>query len=440
MTELLFSFDTEDFTSEIAADAIYREAELLRAEGIRGGFCLVGYLAQQLKRWGRDDIIGALKHHDILTHTLRHSVHPTLNEYTDTADFDTAYQELMKQETKAIEMIRVAMGETVICGACPPGNQKTYVGMYGYADMGLPIYADTFCDTDDGEGVFFCNIYQMQYTCSMEGKLFDATEGDLRSLLDRLATYKRVILYTHPNMALYSEFWDKVNYDRSNKCAFGAWKEAKRRPMEATERFYRNMRTLIRMIKQDERFGITSYSEIAARLAAEPKRVIKREDLAVIEAQLKAELAPISTPVSCSLSDVFLACREMLCGANSHTCEKVYGFLEEPYAIDSAITLPKSEVIASAKTFEASHFLPSKIFVGDRAVGPADWMLAALAVLNGCESVTLEPIGQLPSLERLPQLKSLTFRGQWLQSPDFEDRYLSDRLRYQSWTMRFCRV
>jgi hypothetical protein len=39
-------------------------------------------------------------------------------------------------------------------------------------------------------------------------------------------------------------------------------------------------------------------------------------------------------------------------------------------------------------------------------------------------------------LEVLPQLKDLSLRG-WVQSDDFEDRYLSDRLRYQSWTMRY---
>ena len=47
-TELIFSFDTEDFTSNTAADAILTEAEILREEGVRGCFCLVGFLADQL--------------------------------------------------------------------------------------------------------------------------------------------------------------------------------------------------------------------------------------------------------------------------------------------------------------------------------------------------------------------------------------------------------
>ena len=437
MTDVIFSFDTEDFTSATAADAIYREAELLRTEGVRGGFCIVGLLAEQLKNWGRTDIVKALEHHDILTHSYGHSLHPTLNEYTDTEDFDVAYAEMIRQEAKAVEMIREVTGATALLGACPPGNQKSYVAMYGYADMGLPIYSDTFCDTADGEGVFFCNIYQTQYTRSLESALMHATREDMSTLLDKLADHKRVILYTHPNMALYTEFWDALNYYKENLCEFGKWKECARRPIEETERFYDNIRTLIRMIKADARFRITSYSELAKTLAAEPQRVIERSDLPAIGEALKKELAPIRTPVSLSVSDIFLACKEFLCGADRHVCGRVYGFLDAPYAIEHDVTLRGEDVIASAKEIDTERFLPSEIVVGGVKVGPADWLRAALDVIAGCETVTVSPGAQLPSPDILPQLKNLSFRGQWVQSDRFEDRYLSDRLRYQSWTMRF---
>jgi len=56
MTDIIFSFDTEDFTWERAADGIYDIAELLRSEGIRGCFNMVGLLAEQLISWGVDYI------------------------------------------------------------------------------------------------------------------------------------------------------------------------------------------------------------------------------------------------------------------------------------------------------------------------------------------------------------------------------------------------
>ena len=82
MTDIIFSFDTEDFTSNRAADAILEEAQLFTEEGVRGCFCLVGLLAEQLVNWGRTDVLDALKNHEINSHTYGHTLHPMINEYT----------------------------------------------------------------------------------------------------------------------------------------------------------------------------------------------------------------------------------------------------------------------------------------------------------------------------------------------------------------------
>lgn len=43
----------------------------------------------------------------------------------------------------------------------------------------------------------------------------------------------------------------------------------------------------------------------------------------------------------------------------------------------------------------------------------------------------------MPDLDVMPWLKTVNFKGGWMQSDEFEDKYLSDRLRLQAWTMRF---
>ena len=159
MTDIIFSFDTEDFTSSRAADGILYEANLFKEEGVKGCFCVVGLLAKQLKDWGRKDVIEALSHHEIGTHTYGHTLHPMINEYTDIEDFDKAQRELIRQETLGIEYIKDTLGVDRVWAACPPGNQKSYVAMYGYHKMGIPIYADTFCDTEYGTGSYYCNIF-----------------------------------------------------------------------------------------------------------------------------------------------------------------------------------------------------------------------------------------------------------------------------------------
>ena len=127
----------------------------------------------------------------------------------------------------------------------------------------------------------------------------------------------------------------------------------------------------------------------------------------------------------------------MLLGAQEHLCGKTCGFLDTPYAIKADISVSAADMIASAKTLNTDRFLPTEIAVGGQKLGPADWLMAALGVLCGEESVSLVPRSQLPSLDVLPELRDLVLVGDWLQSDSFKDEYLSKRLRLQIWTLRF---
>ena len=106
MTDIIFSFDTEDFTSSRAADGILYEANLLKEEGVKGCFCVVGLLAKHLKEWGREDVIKALSYHELGTHTYGHTLHPMINEYTDIENFYEAQDEVIRQESLAIDYIK----------------------------------------------------------------------------------------------------------------------------------------------------------------------------------------------------------------------------------------------------------------------------------------------------------------------------------------------
>ena len=63
MTEIVFSFDTEDYVNPHAADGIINSAHILREAGIKGCYNVVGMLAEALEEWGRDDIIKELSEH-----------------------------------------------------------------------------------------------------------------------------------------------------------------------------------------------------------------------------------------------------------------------------------------------------------------------------------------------------------------------------------------
>lgn len=437
MTDIIFSFDTEDFTSSRAADGILYEANLFKEEGVKGCFCVVGLLAKHLKEWGRDDVIEALSHHEIGTHTYGHTLHPMINEYTDIEDFYEAQKRLIEEESLGIEYIKSTLGIDRVWAACPPGNQKSYVAMYGYHKMGIPIYADTFCDTEWGTGAYYCNIFHANYTFGIEWFLRDATEDDIKKVLNDLAKRERAVIYTHPNMIIKEDFWDAVNYHKENLVPFGQWIEPKDLPKEITNKVLENMRVLIRMIKNDPRFRIITYSQLASELEKDGERIVKREHIKDLHKSLSNRIFPVQDPMSLSLADMMLACRDFLLGKNEHICGDVYGFLDKPYEIEREITLTSKDVISACDQIKDNEFLPNQIKVGKEYIGPTDWLLGAMEVILGKETILISPKPQLPSLDCMPEVRDSNFKGTWQHSDSFEDKYLSDRLRYQAYTMRF---
>ncbi|MBQ7761241.1 MAG: hypothetical protein IJ400_04215 [Clostridia bacterium] len=437
MTDIIFSFDTEDFTSSRSADGILYEANLFREEGVKGCFCVVGLLAKHLKKWGREDVIEALSHHEIGTHTYGHTLHPMINEYTDIDDFYKAQDRLIEEEALGIEYIKNTLGVDRVWAACPPGNQKSYVAMYGYHKMGIPIYADTFCDTEQGTGSYYCNIFHANYTFAIEWFLRDATEEQIKEKLNELAKRERAVIYTHPNMIIKEDFWDAINYHKENLVPFGQWIEPKDLPKEVTDTVLKNMRTLVRMIKKDPRFRIITYSQLASELEGDGERIVKKEHIKELYEALKESIFPVQDPMSLSLADMILACRDFLTGKEEHICGDVYGFLSKPYEIEGELTLTKEEIISACSQIKEGEFLPEKIKVGDKYIGPTDWLLGTMEVILGADTVTVTPKPQLPSLDCMPEVRDSDFKGTWQHSDSFEDKYLSDRLRYQSYTMRF---
>ena len=279
MTDIIFSFDTEDFTSNRAADGILMEAEILRKAGIKGCFVVVGLVAQQLINWGRRDVIEALSHHELGLHSYGHSLHPIINEYTDMEDFEAAREEFLRQETKTIYLMKQAFGTDKFTASCPPGNQHSYVSLYGYSDLGIPLFVDSPADTSDGRGSFYCNMYHIAYNVCMEEIFISGGEKEIREMIDSLAERDHAVIYTHPHMSYFQRHWDGLNFYKKNHYPFGQWAEETMRTPEETQKFFDNLRLTIDLIKNDKRFRITTYSEIAKSLASEYDRLFRRSDV-----------------------------------------------------------------------------------------------------------------------------------------------------------------
>ncbi len=435
-SEVIFFFDTEDFTSNYAANAIRDLANLLRAEGVKGNFMVVGLLAEQLAKWGRDDVFEALSHHEIHFHSYGHTLHPTINEYTDKEDFNEAYKELIAQETVGLEMVKKHLKTDKIYAAVPPGNSMSYVAMYGYSDMGIPCYANSPLETSKGS-MYFCNALHLDYVVSLESIFYD-NRYSLEEVIKMLSGRKRSIIYTHPNRVLYKDFWDDINYNKENLHEFGDWEEPEKEPFFNVKKYYEGLRALIRALKNDIDFEITTISEVCEKEGRKPLRTVKKADAPAILESLRKKFYPTVYPLPClSISDCFNAAVAFLNGEEEYTALKNYGFLEEPIGVNEEVTVKKSDIINAAKDIDTKTFLPAKIRVGEYFIGPYDFLIAALEVLSGeGDSVQITVKPQQFSLDEFPLLRDITFKNTWMHSDSFEDNYIGKRLRLQAWTIR----
>lgn len=436
MTDVLFTFDTEDYVNPDGADAILRTCQILQSENVRGCFNIVGKLALALEKWGRQDVIEALKYHEINIHSLAHSHHPTIDEYTDTEDFEEARARFMKNELECISILKRVFGVEKFAAAVPPGISSSYVARYGYSELGVPFFPAT--PTDDNinlRPVSCCNTYGIPYAYYLEHKMHRMKEREILELINTEVAGSSLFAFGgHPNMFIYSEHWDKINFNGKNTPE-SEWKPCDRRKQYDIDRFYHNFRFLVKAIKNDPRFRIVTYETAARELNY--TRTVKRSQIPEIKQLLDEEFFPLTFPESLCLSDIFHACREFLQGKTEHLCDRVYGFLNEPYAITKPVSVSAADMIISAKTIPADGFLPQSIAVGDTVLGTADWLRAALEILCGSDTATVTPKSWQIDITQFYQLETeKIYKSRWVHSDEFEDSYISDRLRLQTWTIR----
>ena len=437
MTNIVFSFDTEDFVNPGGADAIKKLIEIMDEEGVTGCFNTVGRLALALEKWGRQDVIEKMKHHEIETHTRNHSVHPTNCEYTDIPEYAPGEKEFLRIEQDGVDILKRVFDLDEVTIACPPGLDTSYVSHYGFAKMGMKIYTGSFVvDRPHNRPVSYANSYSLNYhDYGLEDFLPTADDRKLREVLDESAEYDVMVLWNHPAMILYDDFWDEMNYKGVNTPE-EEWLPGRPLPQEKVDKFYENFRKLIRLIKADPRFRITTYKTLAKEY--ETTREIRLADIPFIKSQLDEAFFPVTFPDSYCLTDILYACRDFLLGETVHPCGWVFGFLDKPKAIDRPVTVSRAGMEASAKTLSDKDFLPLSVTVDGQELGTADWLRAALELLvSGADRVTVEPGEWQIDLEKhFPRLAHTCYKGTWVFSEDLQDTYLSDRLRLQSWTIR----
>ena len=441
-TKVVFFFDTEDFIQPRSADAIRDIANILRSEGVRGHFAMIGYLGKKLVDWRRTDVLDALRHHLVGTQTLYHSLHPNITESTDIEDYARAREIAFDEECRAIGMLQAATGQERMWCSVLPGNGNTIVALYLYADLGIPFFGGgtgMYEDETKCGDIWYCNQRHLNYAYNMHLESFIPNYIGMRDIdreLDVLAKQKVATLYMHPHMAVCQRHWDWV-FKGGNNYAFGKWPFAPARDAADTAVFYERLRAFIRRLKADRRFEITDCERLYAE--QKPRRTIRRADVPAIRKALRASLGPVRAPGEWCVADAFQAAVRFLGGADAFEPGKAYGFLYEPKGVSARCTVTAADLRAAAAKLDLATFVPPSIAVGGKAIGPADFLFAALEVLEtGAAEVAVEPRDQLGEIARyLPKMARANFRKTWIYTDDYKDEWTSNRLRWQFWTFRY---
>ncbi len=438
MTDIVIRFDTEDYVNEVAAEGILRSAKLLERFGFRGSFVTVGMLAEALEKWGRQDVLDALKYHEVGFHSYAHSMHPTINEYTDLEDFDEAMELFLKNEKKTAEILTRLTGKTELPAAAPPGDSTSYVAHYGYADMGVVAYSgDLIMDEANPRPIHACNLACFKDGLGIYPTFEYYTRDEVSALVDKIAERGGVcIFYHHPQRGFVDEFTDELNFKAGINTPPDKYVPSTHKTKERSEKFYDDFKFLLELLDKNPNINVITHKEAAEKYFS-GERSITVDMLPDLKKQLTEYFFPVTIPDSYCISDILLACKDFLSGKTEHKCGKVYGFLSKPYAICEPVTLTAEEVKAASSQI-GDKFLPEKITIGDKVIGPADWLRAALEVIIGADEVTVEPNVWQIDMDQFPYLRDLKHNKKtWpINGENFKDNYISERMRLQSWTFR----
>jgi peptidoglycan/xylan/chitin deacetylase (PgdA/CDA1 family) len=277
-------FDVEDYTtpaSEGLDDIPLWLAETMTEVGVKGTFFVIGEKARSLEQRGRTDVIAAMARHDIGSHTNRGSIHPTVTEQLELADWDDGVALMREQEAEGIADLERIFGVPVTALARHGGSYGpqlvTALGEMGrgyvYSPVSLPGHnAVWFCNTLNFHGEYggFDNTYFRNDSFEpVFEELKQSFDGDIESV-DVLNFFA-----CHPCKVRTIQFWDFNYYYGANPDS-ADWRTPDMRPLESMETARENFRRLMVYLKEREDIRIVGYQELMERFSSQPTAVRRR--------------------------------------------------------------------------------------------------------------------------------------------------------------------
>src|SRR4051794_24361726 len=309
-------FDTEDYLLPQDDDAAKRLAELLTRLGVRATFKVVGEKARVLERRGRNDVIAALKRHDIGYHSNTHSQQPTVAVYLQNAGWEEGRAEFSRREAQGVKDIQRIFGVTPVAYG-QPGSAWAPQAYPALREMGIKVYLDEADQVGLDDQPFYyggmLNVFRMRSTLVRMPLAGGNSLAEGKAAFDKVyaALSARgggtISIYYHPNEWVQTEFWDAVNFSRGANPPPGEWKLPGVRPAAETEQAFADFEQFVRFMKAKDGVRFVTATELLTLYA---DRSIDRrfgpDELLDVARQVQQEITFHSTAAyALSAADMF---------------------------------------------------------------------------------------------------------------------------------------
>jgi hypothetical protein len=455
-------FDTEDYLLPADDDAALHLANFLTAENIRATFKVVGEKARVLERRKRQDVIDALKKHEIGFHAQWHSVQPTPALYLSNLDWDEGVAEFDRREGPGRDDVQRVFGVAPTCYGQPGSSW----GPQSYGAMkkwGMQVYLDAGSHVDmDKKPHFYCgllNLYRLAYTPRTglsNKKELDEAEEQFSGIRKKVVAEGGgvVSIYYHPCEFVHKEFWDGVNFRNGANPPREEWKLPKQKTEEETKTAYENFEAYIRFMKRFPEVKFITASD-AVKLYRDDAR-----DHDFTADDIKAIADNVGEGVGHQRhKDYNLTASEVFYLLNEYLAARTQGRNPEKVRLTSTPLGPTSKVTTLAEpvatdwsqfsrtSVDVADFLkkqgrvPSAVWLGSVAVPPAAYLQSlARVVLDVQAGTTPKEIeiksAQLLDAKYVADDDPKKLWGWIIFPPGFRAPALMDLARKQAWTLK----
>jgi len=453
-------FDVEDYISPVSEnvdDIPLWLAETMTEVGVTGTFFVIGEKARSLEARGRQDVITAMAAHDIGSHTNLGSIHPTVTEILEYADWDQGVVTMLENESTGFEELERIFGVPLSTFARHGGSygpQLIYaLGQMGkgyvYSPFHLPKkHAVWYCNTLNFHGDYG-NFDDSYYRDELFNPLLDSLKENFAKDIEGVDVVS--FFACHPTKVRAEQFWDFNFYEGANPDP-DSLKPPALRPAESMATARQNFKRLMLFLKDQENIEITTFSDLMERFSYQPDQIGK-SDLRRVAEELTSSGQIVYDDLY-SPAEVFAGLAQSLLefGASG----KVPGKLQResplgPMAMPpaspgvSSLTLDQALSLAAlaTDTLRNKGHLPAYLQVEDKSIGAGSLLhlfsTIYLDVSTGKEEEAYEviPFDSYPKENEDAIISEVESYKDWIvHRPDLDMAHLVELTRMQLWTLK----